>query len=31
MEYPLFTGDLVLHSHRLNHKDLGMMELVRID
>jgi len=31
MEYPLFTGDFVLHCHKLNHEDQGMMELVRIE
>jgi len=31
MEYPLFTGDFVLHCHKLNHEDSGMMQLVRIE
>jgi FtsP/CotA-like multicopper oxidase with cupredoxin domain len=30
MNYRKFTGQLVLHCHKLNHEDEGMMELVEI-
>jgi len=29
-EYSKFTGKFVLHCHKLNHEDMGMMELVEI-
>ena len=31
MEYPFFTGDLVMHCQELDHADLGMAALVRIE
>ena len=30
MHYSKFTGQFVLHCHKLNHEDMGMMELVEI-
>jgi FtsP/CotA-like multicopper oxidase with cupredoxin domain len=29
-QYNKFTGNFVLHCHKLNHEDMGMMELVEI-
>lgn len=29
-QYSKFTGKFVLHCHKLNHEDMGMMELVEI-